>query len=256
MKLEGKVALVTGAGSGIGRAIALLFAKEGADIAVNDVDISSAEATAKAVKQIGQRTIAIRADVAKSDDVDAMVDRVVSELGGIHILVNNAGTTPPNVPTLEQSVEDWDRVVAVILRGSYLCAQRAGQWMASHKTGKIVNISSIAGIGGFPRQTSYGSAKAGVINMTRVLAIEWAPYNINVNSIAPGYTMTPMVEGGVKKGVFAIEDLEKQIPFGRLAEPDDIAKAALFLASDDASYITGVTLPVDGGLLVLGCQGL
>lgn len=249
MKLEGKVALITGAGSGIGRAIALLFAKEGADIAVNDIDISSAEATAKAVKQIGQRAIAIRANVAKSDDVDAMVDRVVSELGGIHILVNNAGIAPSNVPTLEQSLEEWDRVVAVILRGSYLCARRAGQWMVNHKTGKIINISSVKGITGLVAHTSYGSAKAGIINMTRTLAIEWALFNINVNCIAPGYVMTPMLEGGIKKGLFTVEDLQKQIPLGRLAEPDDIAKAALFLASNDANYVTGITLPVDGGFL-------
>ncbi|MGD0918875.1 MAG: SDR family NAD(P)-dependent oxidoreductase, partial [Thermodesulfobacteriota bacterium] len=146
MKLQGKVALVTGAGSGIGQAIALLFAKEGADIAVNDIDLLSAEQTAVAVKQIGRRAITVKADVTEADAVDAMVDRVINELGGVHILVNNAGV-PLRGPMLEeQTVERWDRAVAVILRGTYLCSRRAGKWMSVHKTGKILNISSLAGI--------------------------------------------------------------------------------------------------------------
>lgn len=255
MKLGGKVALITGAGSGIGRAMALLFAKEGADIGVNDIDLSSAEETVKAVKQIGQRAIAIRADVAEPDEVDAMVDRVISELGGVHILVNNAGIPANTGPTIEhQSVERWDKVVGVILRGTYLCSRRVGRWMVSHKTGKIVNISSIVGIEGAPNIISYGSAKAGVINMTRALAVEWAKYNINVNCLAPAWVRTPLAEGVIRESKGKLEEIQRRSPFGRLAEPDEIAKAALFLVSDDASFITGVTLPVDGGWLARGYQ--
>jgi len=248
MKLEGKVALVTGAGSGIGQAIALLFAREGANIAVNDIDLTSAEKTAEAVKQIGRRAIAIRADVAEPKEVDAMVDRVISELGGVHILVNNAGV-PIHGPTLEeQTVERWDRVVAIILRGTYLCSRRVGQWMASNKTGNIVNISSVAGLSGSPNTISYGAGKAGVINLTLTLAAEWGKYNIRVNCIAPGVIDTPLTRRTLARWSTP-EQLSQRISLGRLGGADEVAKAALFLASDDSSYITGVTLPVDGGRL-------
>jgi len=254
MKLDGKVALVTGAGSGIGKAIALYFAKEGADIAVNDKNPSSAEITADAVRKMGRRSITAVGNVAESDDVDAMVDKTVRELGGIHILVNNAGV-PPNAstPTLEETtMEAWDRVISVILRGTYLCSLRAGQWMAKHGAGKIVNISSICGVGGFPRHGAYGPAKAGVINLTRLLALEWAGYNINVNCLAPGYIRTPMLEEGIETGGVSLEELKKLVPLGRLGEADEIAKAALFLVSDDSDFITGATIPVDGGYLAGG----
>jgi NAD(P)-dependent dehydrogenase (short-subunit alcohol dehydrogenase family) len=246
VKLEGKVALVTGAGSGIGQAIALLFAREGADIAVNDIDLPSAEKTAEAVKKIGRRAIAIKADVAEPDEVDAMVDRVINELGGVHILVNNAGI-PIHGPLLEeQTVERWDRVVNVILRGTYLCSRRVGQWMAGQKTGKIVNISSVAGMKSSPIQASYGAAKAGVINLTRSLAADWGKYNINVNCIAPGVINTPLTQRTLLR-MSTEEQIIQRIPLGRLGEAEDIARAALFLVSDDAAYISGITLPVDGG---------
>jgi NAD(P)-dependent dehydrogenase (short-subunit alcohol dehydrogenase family) len=243
MKLKGKVALVTGAGRGIGRAIALLFAKEGADIAVNDIEPVSAQETDRTIKQIGQRSIAIRADISEANEVEFMVNRVIQELGGVHILVNNAGIGPQILPTTEQSLEYWDRVVKVHLRGTYLCSRFAGKWMILNKTGKIVNIASITGMSGFPMRTEYGPAKAGIINMTKALAVEWAKYNINVNSIAPGYILTPTT----KEGKVDLQVIEEKIPLGRIGSPDEIAKAALFLVSDDASYITGANLPVDGG---------
>ena len=253
MKLQGKVALVTGAGSGIGQAIALLFAKEGADIGVNDIDLLSAEHTVAAVKQIGRRAIAIKADVFEPDAVDAMVDRVINELGGVHILVNNAGV-PLRGPMLEeQTVERWDRAVAVILRGTYLCSRRAGQWMSVHKTGKILNISSLAGIIGSSNHGGYGPAKAGVINLTRALAVEWGKYHINVNCIAPGLINTPLTQRAIAREP-ALANIAQGVPLRRMGEADDIAKAALFLVSDDASYVTGVTLPVDGGWLASGYQ--
>ena len=254
MKLDGKVALVTGAGSGLGRAIAIAFAKEGADIAVNDIDQSRAgEVAAIIAGEYGQRALAIKADVAMNDEVDAMVDRTLNELGKIDILVNNAGIVQEFVPTIEQSVEKWDRVVNVHLRGTYLCSRRVGKWMSRQQRGAIINITSIVGFGGFPGRTSYGPAKAGIINLTQVLAVEWAKHSIRVNAIAPGYIASPMLDEAVKLGGADREALERRTPLGRFGQPDDVALAALFLASDDASFITGVTLPVDGGWLAQRC---
>lgn len=248
MKLERKVALITGAGSGIGQAIALLFASEGADIAVNDVDLPSAQATAARVERVGRRAIVAQADVSNPGEVGAMVSKVISELGGVHILVNNAGI-PEHGPLIEeQTVERWDRVVAVILRGTYLCTRRVGQWMAANGGGKIVNIASVAGVVGAPTMAGYGAAKAGVINLTRSLAADWGKYRINVNCIAPGVIDTPLTRRTIAAW-YPPDEITRRIPLGRMGEAEEVAKAALFLASDDASYITGVTLPVDGGRL-------
>lgn len=253
MKLAGKVALITGAGRGIGRATARLFAREGADIAIGDIDLSAAEETAGEVREIGRRAIAIKADVAEAKDVDVMVDSVLSNLGGIHVLVNNAGNAPEAVPTIESSIEHWDRVVAVHLRGAYLCSRRAGQWMVAHKTGAIVNIGSVAGAGGgFPVVGSYGAAKSGVVHLTRHLAVEWGKDNIRVNCIIVGFILSGFTEENVKKGDINEVAFKKRIPLGRIGKPDEIARTALFLVSDDASYITGAALPVDGGWLSYG----
>jgi NAD(P)-dependent dehydrogenase (short-subunit alcohol dehydrogenase family) len=246
MKLEGKVALITGAGSGIGKAMALLFAREGADIAVNDINLSSAEKTTEDIREMGKKAITVRADVAEEKEVVAMVDRTIKELGGIHILVNNAGIGGIG-PVLESTVESWDRVNAVILRGTYLCSREAGRWMVSQNAGKIVNISSIAALRFRVNMSSYASAKAGVVNLTRALALEWAPYHINVNCIIPGGINTPMTQASASTRT--AENIKELIPLGRMGEPEDIADAALFLVSDDARWITGVALPVDGGEL-------
>lgn len=246
MKLEGKVALVTGAGSGIGQAIAVLLAREGADIAVNDIDAISAQATAARIERLERKAIVVPADVADAGQVGAMVSRTIEELGGAHILVNNAGI-PAHGPMIEeQTAERWDRVVAVILRGTYLCSRRVGTWMASHGGGKIVNISSVAGMISSPSLASYGAAKAGVINLTRSLAADWGKYRINVNAIAPGVIDTPLTRRTIAAWSTP-DEINRRIPLGRMGEAEDVARAALFLVSDDASYITGVTLPVDGG---------
>jgi 3-oxoacyl-[acyl-carrier protein] reductase len=248
MKLEGKVALVTGAGSGIGEAIALLFASEGADIAVNDIEPSLAEKTADAVKKMGRRAIAIKADVADAAEVETMVNRVIKELGGVHLLVNNAGLALGG-SLISEKPETWDRVFGVMLRGTYLCSQQAARWMAENSGGKIVNISSIAGMKGSADKGAYGAAKAGVINLTKTLAAEWAKYHIYVNCIAPGMINTPMTQRTIARQ-YSPERIRERVPLGRMAEPEEVARPALFLVSDDASYITGVTIPVDGGILV------
>ncbi len=245
MKLKGKVALVTGAGSGIGRATALLFAREGADVVVNDIDLSSAEKTAETIRQMGKKAIAVRADISEELAVIAMIKRTLEELKGIHILVNNAGMGGGG-PLLESNVDTWDRVMAVDLRGAYLCSREAGRWMVAHHTGKIVNISSIAALRAQINMSPYAAAKSGVISLTRTLAQEWAKYSINVNCIVPGGIDTPMSRG---HQALTPELIKQWIPLGRMGQPEDIANAALFLVSEEASFITGAYLPVDGGEL-------
>jgi NAD(P)-dependent dehydrogenase (short-subunit alcohol dehydrogenase family) len=248
MKLEGKVALITGAGSGIGQAIATLFAREGADIAVNDIDLPSAEATVARVRRLGQKGLSVIADVSNAGQVGEMVSRVIDEMGGIHILINNAGLSEHGTMIEEQTAEKWDRVVAVTLRGTYLCSRRVGQWMASHGGGRIINVSATDGFSGSPLDPGYGAAKAGVINLTRSLAIDWGQYKINVNCIAPGVIDTPFMRR--TNSVWSnLEKVTQHIPLGRIGETEDVANAALFLVSEEANYITGVTLPVDGGWL-------
>jgi 3-oxoacyl-[acyl-carrier protein] reductase len=246
MKLDGKVALITGAGSGIGRATALLFASEGAQVAVNDINPSSAERAAEAIRQTGGKAIALPADVAEEKEVTLMVEKAIKELGGVHILVNNAGAGGAG-PVLESTVAGWDRVMAVNLRGTYLCSRQAGRWMVGQKAGKIVNISSIAALRFRNNMSAYASAKAGIVNFTRALALEWAPYHINVNCIIPGGIRTAMTEAYLSK--LSPDQIKELIPLGRIGEPEDIARAALFLVSDDASFITGAALAVDGGEL-------
>jgi len=248
MKLKDKIALVTGAGSGIGKATALLLAENGADIAVNDIDPASAEVTAGEIKQLGRKVTVVQADVSDAEAVDSMVDKIINEMGGVHILVNNAGIPIHGELIENQTVENWDRVVGIILRGTYLCSRQVGKWMVDHQYGKIVNIASVAGLRGAPNMASYGAGKAGVINITKTLAAEWGRYNINVNCITPGLIDTPLTQRTFAKSP-AINSIIERIPKGRMGSAEEIARAVLFLVSEDAEYITGVTLPVDGGLL-------
>jgi NAD(P)-dependent dehydrogenase (short-subunit alcohol dehydrogenase family) len=250
MKLEGKIALITGAGSGIGEGISIMFASEGADIAVNDIDLTAAEKTASEVRKMGRRAVTIKADVAEATQVKAMVTRTIEELGGIHILVNSAGFSAGGT-VLDEDLENWDRNINVMLRGTYLCAKYAGHWMAEHKTGKVINISSIAAVGGIPGMGAYIVAKSGVNALTRVLAMEWSKLGINVNCISPGVINTPMTQSTLTQR-FTPERLAELIPLGRMGTAEDIAKAALFLASDDSSFITGSNIPLDGGMLNTG----
>ncbi len=247
MKLTGKAALITGAGSGMGRATALLFAREGARVAVNDINLSSAKKTAAEIAAAGGTAIALKADIADVKAVESMIDRVVEELGGIHILVNNAGVSDGGRPALGMPLEVWDRVMNVNLRGTFICCRKAGEWMARHRTGKIVNISSIGGVRCHPNMVAYATAKAGIIHLTHALALEWAQYNINVNCIIPGGTDTPMLRA---HGEIPSRKIKQMIPLGHLGKPEDIANAALFLVMEESHQITGIEVPVDGGELV------
>jgi NAD(P)-dependent dehydrogenase (short-subunit alcohol dehydrogenase family) len=256
-RLAGKTALITGAGRGIGRATALLFAEEGADIVAADLDQADAGATVAAVAKNGRRAVAVAADISRPGDVRDMVDRAIAAFGGIDILVNNAGVGKVPVPTFElEDMEAWDRVMAINVRATYQCSQRVAHWMTTHGGGKIVNLGSQTGIAGAPNINAYGPSKAAVINMTRSLAVEWAKYGINVNCVAPCWTRTPRLEAAIAKGIVSLEEIQKRCPLGRAAEPEEVAKAILFLASDDAAFITGVTLPVDGGWLAYGYQSV
>jgi NAD(P)-dependent dehydrogenase (short-subunit alcohol dehydrogenase family) len=252
MRLHDRIAIITGAGSGIGRATALACGREGAHVVIFDLDRDAAEATAREVSGLGRRALAVAGDVADEADVDRLAEAALREFGRIDLLVNNAGVADQIVPTLQQSVETWERVLDIHLKGMYLGCRRVGREMVRQMRGTIVSVSSVAGVVGFAMRTAYGPAKAGIAQLTRVLAVEWAPYNIRVNAVAPGYVRTPLVERILNAGQLEEKRIAERTPLGRLARPEEIAAAVVFLLSDDASYITGVTLPVDGGFLAYG----
>ena len=250
MKLKNKIAIITGASRGIGKSTALLFAKEGARIVV-DYHISDIEPDAEKnafsvvdeIKKIGSKAIAIKCDVSEENEVKEMIQKTIDVFGKIDILVNNAGIVF-DIPLFEKTVEQWRQTLDVNLIGTFLCSKYASEQMKKNDNGKIINISSTNGINCFsPESADYDTSKAGIINLTYNLAKELAP-NIQVNSIAPGWVDTEMNKGLPKD--FVEEETEK-IYLKRFAKPEDIAKAILFLASDDANYITGSILKVDGG---------
>jgi NAD(P)-dependent dehydrogenase (short-subunit alcohol dehydrogenase family) len=249
MNFESKVAVVTGARRGIGRAIAVALASAGAAVVVSDIDLPDAEKVAEEIRALGRRSLALKANVSIKSDVQRMMDITVEKFGAINILVNNAGTYVA-APILEQDEESWDRVIDVDLKGVFLCTQAAAKYMIKQGGGKIVNIASFNGMqhGVTIRSAPYSSAKGGVIAFTANAALQLAKYKINVNAVCPGSVLTPMSEGLVSNPEW-MASLLKVIPWGRIGQPEDIAKAVLFLASADAEYITGVLLPVDGGLM-------
>lgn len=247
MKLEGKKALVTGASRGIGRAIALALAAEGADVAVN---YAGSEAAAKEVaaeiEAMGRKAIVIQADIASNEMSTAMIDKVVAEFGRIDILVNNAGITRDGL-LMRMKEEDWDAVLNTNLKGVFNCTKAAIKYMMKQKSGKIVSISSVVGLMGNAGQANYAAAKAGVIGFTKAVAKEVAARGITVNAVAPGFIKTDMTSVLSEK---VVGNLIAGIPLNRLGESEDIAKAVVFLVSDDANYITGQTLHVDGGMVM------
>jgi len=244
MSLAGKTAIVTGAAQGIGRAIAEALASAGADVAVADLDPGRSQETVAAITKMGRKALNIKVNVANWDDAKAMVDQVVKEWGKVDILVNNAGITRDGL-LLRMKEEDWNLVLQVNLNGTFNCTKAALQPMSKQRSGRIVNIASIVGAIGNAGQANYAASKAAVIGFTKSVAREYASRAVTVNAVAPGFIDTPMTQ---QLSAEVKDTLSKQIPLGRLGQPSDVAAAVRFLASDEAGYITGHVLHVNGGM--------
>ncbi|MBW2177995.1 MAG: 3-oxoacyl-ACP reductase FabG [Deltaproteobacteria bacterium] len=246
MNLEGKVALVTGSSRGVGRAVALGFAKQGARIVVNYTSNESAAAEVVAeIEAMDSTAVAVKADVALKADVELLVDKAVETFGKLDILVNNAGFTRPAM-MVKMTEDQWDQVVDIHLKGAFLCSQAAGKLMKEQKSGKIINVTSVAGLVGTVGQINYSAAKGGIISMTKSIAREMARYNVCANVISLGIVATDMTEK-IRTDEKLKEIYMNRILLKRFAEPDDISPAFCFLASDQSNYITGQLLCVDGG---------
>ena len=247
MKLKGKVALITGSTRGMGKEYAFGFAKEGAEIIINGRNLEKAKSVAREIESLGVRTMAVGADVSSSQDVNRMVEEGVQAFGKIDILVNNAGVNPFILEAEKIKEEGWDQVLDVNLKGVFLCCQAVGKKMIQQGGGRIINISSTAGIIGEQGFLPYCVSKAGVMTLTRILAYEWSRYNILVNAIAPG-----MIAGGMNAPVLnkevLVSGLTQQVPLKRLGRPEEIVNTVLFMASDDCGYINGTTIVADGGM--------
>lgn len=248
--LQGKVALVTGARRGMGKAHALALAAQGATVVITDIDLNECELVADEVRKAGGETMCFKLDVTDKSDIDRVFDDVVAKYGRLDILVNNAGIYQSK-PFLEMTEEDWDKTIDINLKGEFLCAQRAAKEMAKNKWGRIINIASIAsgGVGvGIAGGAHYTASKGGIIGMTETMAIELALLGINVNVIAPGAIDTPMVSAAqLPKEV--MDAMLAGVPLKRIGRPEEVSAAVVFLASDEASYVTGSTMYVDGGWL-------
>jgi NAD(P)-dependent dehydrogenase (short-subunit alcohol dehydrogenase family) len=254
-RLENKVGLITGGASGIGLGITRRFAREGADVCIGDFNFDGAKAAAEEIAGIGRRSWAVKVDVRSPADLDKMVSSTIDHFGRIDILVNSAGVDPMR-PMLEITEDDWDLVMDVNLKGLYFVTQRVLPHMIKQGKGKVINIAStFAFIAGHTTATTrgracgasaYDASKGGVVSLTRALAVEFAPQGINFNAIAPGFTNTPLTKS-LRDDQKLLQGFVEQIPAGRIAEPEDIAATAVFLASDDSDFVTGQTLVVDGG---------
>jgi 3-oxoacyl-[acyl-carrier protein] reductase len=241
MKLDGKIAVVTGAASGLGRAISLRFAKEGARLILADVNEEGLEETQRQIGSGGGVIMKKIVDVSSYGDVANMISDAIAYYGRIDIEANIAGILIRK-SLIDHSPEDWDRVIKINLTGVFNCIKAVAPFMIQQKYGKIVNMGSIAGIVGY-EYPSYCASKAGVVNLTRGLSMELGPYNININAICPGVIRTPMIKPELEKQYLS------KTPIGRMGEPEDIASAAVYLASDEAGFVTGTTLLIDGGAL-------
>jgi len=247
MRVDGKVALVTGGGSGIGKTLAICLAEAGADCVVAELPdkMASLDETCAAIEAAGRKALPLPVNLRDLDTIDPMVAEAVAKLGRIDILVNNAGVNIPRA-ALDLTEEDWDGVLDVNLKGLFFLSQRVAKEMVKQGDGKIINIASQNGVVGYYKRAAYCSSKAGVVNLTRVLAIEWAEHKINVNAVGPTFILTPLTQSTFDDPVLR-EDLLKRIPLGRVGQPEDVAGAVVFLASPAADLVTGHTLLVDGG---------
>ncbi len=246
--LTGKVALVTGAGSGIGRATAFALAQAGAKLVLTELPdrLEAGEATAKTAREAyGAEVVVLPLDLLRLDTIGPLVDGALERFGRIDVLVNNAGINVPKF-ALDVTEEDWDRVMDVDLKGTFFLTQAVGREMVKRQSGKIINIASQMGVIGYYRRAAYCSAKAGVVNLTRVLAIEWAPYGIRVNCVGPTFLMTPLTAPMFQEEAF-YQDVVSRIPLGHVGKPEDVVGAIVYLASPAADMVTGHTLLVDGG---------
>ena len=246
---EGAVAVVTGAADGIGWSVARRLARDAAHVVVVDLRV---EAARERAAELGPAHLGLGCDVGAEADVQSAVRHVLERFGRLDVLVNNAGVGEQAAPTVDQSVDGFDRVLAVHLRGTFLASREAGRAMLAAGRGSIVNLASIAGVGGIPSRNAYGAAKAGIESMTRSMACEWARRGVRVNAVAPGYVRTALVESLARKGAVDTAAIAARTPMGRLAEPAEIAEVIAFLASDRASFVTGTTVHADGGWLALG----
>ncbi|MBW1712244.1 MAG: 3-oxoacyl-ACP reductase FabG [Deltaproteobacteria bacterium] len=245
--LGGKIALVTGSAQGLGRDIALALAREGASLVL--ADIVDPFETAGQIQDAGGQCLAVRADISDEDEVASLFDQTQARFGRLDIVVNNAGISQLSyTPTVEMPVEEWDKIVRTNLRGTFLCCQQAGKLMIDGRGGSIVNVATTAGISGVPRAPAYCASKAGIILLSKSLALEWAEYNIRVNAIAPHYLETELTKN-LRASDKVFEALARQIPLRRFGQTSEVVGAVLFLSSEVSSYTTGAVLAVDGGFL-------
>ena len=246
MRLKDKVALITGGARGIGQAIAMTFAREGADIVVADVNLEIAQKTASEIESLGRKAMALEMDVTNYDKVEEGINKILDKMGKVDILVNNAGITKDNL-ILRMSQVEWDAVINVNLKGTFNCIRAVSRPMVKQRSGRIISIASIIGLMGNPGQANYAASKAGIIALTKTVAKELASRNINANAVAPGFIQTEMTAK-------LPEDIKKKmleaIPLAKLGTPQDVANTCLFLASDESSYITGQVITIDGGMVM------
>ena len=243
--LTGKVMMIVGAGRGIGRSVAICSAEAGADLILTSRTREELDSAAEEIRKLGRKAAPVVFDVSKVADVRRGFAEAIAAFGKLDVVVNNAGTNVPKM-SLDVTEEDWDLILDTNLKGLFFCCQEAGRHMVERKQGKVINISSQMGVVGGPKRAPYCASKGGVCQLTKALAIEWAPYSVTVNAVAPTFIRTPLAEVFLKDEAFR-KDVISRIPLGHIGEPEDVAGAVIYLASNAANLVTGHTLCVDGG---------